>query len=181
MDPAQCSFPTVPYDGTELSIGMGICQNVRLTNTTCLQDFIAVPAEVKEQFCGVISDSLLMPDFNTFLDTDGVEQYLNYEFDTTLQTCPDLYIPYPSEILTAFEGSTANDFCVAPITACTPTGENSDGQSQGNCLIGNQHAFPFQFFGEACANYTVNDFDILHVQRMEYIETVDDYWPTENT
>ena len=160
---------------------MGICQNVRLKNTTCVEDFILVPAQIQESICEIISDSSLMPDFNTYIDADGVEQYLNVDIDSTLETCPDIYIPYPSEILTEFEGSVEDHFCVASITACTPTGNDSDGNTQGNCLIGSYNAAPFQFRGEKCANYTVNDFDILHKQKMQYEQGIEDSMPTENT
>ncbi len=90
---------------------MGFCQNVRLTNATCLDDFVTVPDDIQENFCSLLTETYAMPQFNQYIDAYG---YLNY-LNENIETCPQLYMPYPSSIITAFEGSGDDDFCVAPV------------------------------------------------------------------
>jgi hypothetical protein len=158
---------------------MGFCNNVRLTNSSCLEDFIAIPEDIQATFCELLSENSLLPQFNQYIDADDVLQQLNQNIDT----CPDLYIPYPSPILTAFEGSDTDNYCVAPITVCSPTGLNSNGENQGNCIIGNENAIPFQFRGEACVNYTEFDdgYDLLYTQKIGYEQAIEDTMPTKRT
>ena len=177
MDPTQCVFPSYEFNDTMYSTGMGVCQNVRLTNSSCIDDFITIPEDVQKEFCDILSSATIMPDFNQYIDADNVLQYLNED----LEACPDLYIPYPSEIVTAFEGSETDKFCVAPITVCTPTDLNSKGEHQGNCIIGNRNSVPFQFRGEFCTNYTSvdEDYSILHSQKVAYADAIEDGTPTK--
>lgn len=175
-DPSMCFFPD---DGNGNSMGIGFCNNVRLTNVTCLSQFVRVPDEYSDYFCNMINEYSFMSEFNQYFDAEMVLQLLN---DDPL-TCPDLYIPYPSEILTAFEGSKEDLFCVAPVAVCTPTVTDSTVEVKGNCIIGMRDILPFQFSGELCSNQTLfnDDFNLLYTQKMAYEEAVMSYMPTKNT
>merc|ERR1711971_815284 len=131
----MCFFPD---DGNGNSMGIGFCNNVHLTNITCLSEFVRVPDEYSDYFCNMINEYSFMSEFNQYLDADSILQLLN---DDPL-VCPDLYIPYPSEILTAFEGSKDDYYCVAPIAVCTPTVTNSTIVAKGNCVIGMRDILP---------------------------------------
>lgn len=112
VNPELCYFPTyIDENGRDRSIGLGLCQNVRLTNATCLDEFVSVPETVQAQVCNTLTEISVMPNFNEYLDADGVLQYLNED----VEVCPELVMPYPSTILTAFEGSNDDNFCVSPM------------------------------------------------------------------
>ncbi len=80
----------------------------------------------------------------------------------------ELFAPFPKTIYTRTEGSVNNDYCTAPVGACTPTSED---YSTGICIIGFEYALPFQFLeaGSGCSNYTSegDDFDLLLTRQKE--------------
>lgn len=150
VDPSMCIFPE---DGNGSSMGFGLCNNVILTNATCLGEFVSVPDEYQDYFCNAIKEAAFMNQFNQYLDFENVLQTLNED----PSECPHLYMPYPSEILTAFVDSQEDSFCVSPLTACTPTAINSYlDEVRVNCIIG-QRESPFQFSGKKCSSYMLSN------------------------
>lgn len=158
FDPSNCYFPEV----NDTSLGIGLCTEVFLPNTTCLSNFVVTSGATYDDFCDIFLDA-----------ADQLPAPASLYFD---DQCPVLYMPQRS-LYSVTPDSVDELYCSAALGVCTAPEVTGDGLSFDACMLGSSWRFPapFQFEGPTCQNYT--ELETLLETRENIVEEISEYWP----
>lgn len=142
FNPSKCFFP----EGNGTALGVGLCADIIMPNTTCASNFVATAGATYDYFCDVFLDA-----------ADQLEPPASLYFNN--QECPALYMPLDQLYSITIESlytSNEDDFCAGALGVCTAPKQTENGLEFDACMLGATWKFPlpYQFEGNSCQNYT---------------------------
>ena len=142
FNPSKCYFP----EGNGTALGIGLCTDITMPNTTCASNFVATAGATYDYFCDVFLEA-----------ADQLQPPASLYFNNA--ECPALYMPLDQLYSVTIESLyTANedDVCAGALGVCTTPRETDYGLQFDACMLGASWKFPlpYQFEGSSCQNYT---------------------------